>query len=177
MTAAPAAVIRGDTIEWTVSAAGWGGLDPSPSLAVAVYGAEKTVTAAVVRDGGGWRVTIDATTSQTLPAGAYSWIARATGSGYTQTLATGAFEVLPVPQAGAVSGESHAARMVRALEAQLEKLAADPLEQYSVGERDAKRRSMAEVKRLLTAYRREVAMEANGGRLPSITFGFGVGLA
>lgn len=171
MTTAPAAILRGDTITWTVPRSLWTG-DGAPVVSATLYGRDRTIAATVAEESAVWRVTVPAATAATMEAGGYSFVVRGTAGAVVATLETGVVQVLALPAAGAVSNATHAERMVAALEAQLEQLARDPLESYSVGDRDAKRRDMAQVKRLLAAYRREVLMERNGGRLPPITFAF-----
>jgi hypothetical protein len=107
-----------------------------------------------------------------LGAGVVQWVARAiyTVGGAVQTIASGTTTAIALQAIGGGTGTStHAGRMVAALEAQLEKIASDPLTEYSIGERTAKRRSMTE--ELLPALadaRRRLLMEQNGGRLPSV---------
>jgi hypothetical protein len=64
------------------------------------------------------------------------------------------------------------ARRVALLEAQYEKLASDSLDEYSIGERTAKRRSLKEVGQQLALARSALEMETTGGRLPATAVRF-----
>lgn len=166
--APPASIMQGDTLRWRFTSR-----DATPataSLAVRVSSPAATVEVAGVSDGDGWLVTLSADQTRRLGAGVLKWLARATYSGgIVQTLDAGTLTAVALPELGTgASTLSHAARMVALLEAQLEKLAADALEQYSIGERSATRRKMAEVEASLARARRALAMEQAGGRLPAV---------
>ena len=169
----PASIMQGDTLSWRAAYA-----DAQPSevtaLRVRVSSSTHTVEVTAVADGPDWLITVPAADTQRLGAGLLKWLARATyTSGAVQTVAAGQLTAVSVSALGTgANTASHAARMVALLEAQLEKLAADSLEQYSVGERSATRRKMEEVERSLTKARRHLAMEQNGGRLPSVVMRF-----
>ena len=165
---APATIMQGDTLRWRFTSR-----DATPTtatLAVRVSSASQTVEVTGTPDADGWLVTVSAEQTKRLGAGLLKWMARATFAGdIVQTLDAGTITAVAVSELGTGAATmSHAARMVALLEAQYEKLAADSLEEYSVGERTAKRRKLEDVERALKSARRRLEMEQNGGRLPSI---------
>jgi hypothetical protein len=171
-SAPPALVMQGDTLVWRFSSS-----DATPAdatLSVRFVSPGVTVGVPGVADGAAWLVTATAAQTQLFGAGPLKWMARATYlSGQVTTLAAGTISVLGVAPLGEGSAtQSHAARMVSLLEVQREKLAADVLDEYSVGDRTAKRRKLAEVEASLRAARRELSREENGGRLPSVRIVF-----
>jgi hypothetical protein len=165
---APATIMQGDTLRWRVTS-----VDATPAtatIAVRVASSAHSVEVSGIADGDGWLVTVAAEQTRRLGAGLLKYLVRATyAGGIVQTLTAGSITAVGVSELGTGAATmSHAARMVALLEAQLEKLAADSLAEYSIGERTAKRRAMAEVETSLSKARRALAMEQNGGRLPSV---------
>ena len=165
----PASYVQGDTVTWRLSSSSVTSAEATLKVRFSspIHTAEVTATA----DGDGWIVALTPEQSEGLGAGVVKWSARAiyTVGGAVQTIAAGSITAVPLLPIGGGSGtQSHAGRMVALLEGQLEKLAADALEQYSIGERSATRRKMAEVRAELANAKRALAMEQNGGRLPSV---------
>lgn len=161
MTTAPAAILRGDTITWTVPRSRWTG-DGAPVVSATLYGRDRTITATVAEESGLWRVTVPASVAATMEAGGYSFVVRGTAGAVVATLETGTITVSPIPAAGAVSGESWAAATLRSLRETYARLAADPLESYSVGDRDAKRRQLADLRKEIAALAAQVRRERTG---------------
>ncbi len=171
-SAPPATTMQGDTVTWRFASS-----DATPAdatLRVRIAATATTVEVDGVVDGDGWLVTIPAADSKRLGSGLLRWIARATyTSGAVQTVGGGQFTAASLPELGTgASTSSHAARMVALLEAQLERLAGNVIEQHSVGERSATRRKIAEVEASLSKARNRLAMEQNGGRLPPVHLRF-----
>ena len=165
----PASIIQGDTLQWRLTSR-----DASPSdagLRVRISSAFHTLEVIGVAESDGWLVTVTADQTKRLGDGLLRWMARATfAAGVVRTIDAGMLTAVALAELGTGSStQSHAARMVALLEAQLEKLASDSLDQYSVGERSATRRKMAEVDAALNAARRRLAMEQHGGRLPRVS--------
>jgi hypothetical protein len=164
----PASIIQGDTLTWRLTSR-----DASPSeasLRVRVSSASHTLEVTGTTDGDGWLIAVTPEQTTRLGCGLLKWLARAVyTSGAVQTIDAGTITAVPLTALGTgASTESHAARLVALLEAQLERLAADSLAEYSLGERTAKRRALAEVEASLAKARRQLAMEQNGGRLPRV---------
>jgi hypothetical protein len=173
MTATPpASIMQGDTLTWRLVSS-----DASPAdatLSVRVSSPSGTIDVLGVADGTAWIVTVTDEQTQRLGAGLLRYMARATyGSGQVLTIAAGTLTSVAVSALGTGSGTaSHAARMVALLEAQRERLAADSLDAYTIGDRQATRRKLAEVESSLRAARRELSREQNGGRLPPVRMVF-----
>jgi hypothetical protein len=166
---APATIMQGDTLQWRFTSR-----DATPetaTLRVRVASAAHSVEVSGIADGDGWLVTVAAEQTRRLGAGLLKWIARATYPGdIVQTLDAGTITADGLPDLGSGAGtQSHAARMVALLEARLEELASTDLESYSIGERTATMRKMADVERSLAQARRRLLMEQNGGRLPRVS--------
>jgi hypothetical protein len=177
---APTASTAGDTIAWrldapaTPAADGW-------AVKVTLAGpATVRVDAAPDPDlASAYVVTFGAATTSALPAGSYTWTATAskgTGAALERvTVGAGRIAIAANPEtvAGA-GGLTHAERALALVEARIEELLADNLETYSVAERSATRRKLAELQVERNRLRTEVYRRRNGGRLGprlAITFG------
>lgn len=163
LDSAPADVLQGDSLQYRVSSS-----DATPqegaTLAVRFMSPTTTLEVTGTASGSGWLVSLTPKQTRELGPGALTWVARATYvGGAVQKVASGQLTVLPLTAIGGTT-ISHAATMVARLEAQLEQLAADSLSEYSIGDRTAKRRAMAEVQKQLTTARAKLAAERNGGR-------------
>lgn len=180
---APTSCVAGDTVSWTVAA---GVVAPVPAaggwtLAVGLAG-ERSATGTVVREGdGSATVTVAASATAQLPAGAYGWALTAhrtvTGPGGAVaervTLATGALVVRPDLAAQAVAGldARHPDEVALSLAyARRSELLADNLTQYSTngGQRSVTRRALAELSAEIRALETRIARRRNGGRLPTV---------
>ena len=162
-TSAPATLLQGDTLTWIQSTP-----DATPqegaTLAVRFMSPTTTMQVEAVASGRDWLITLPADKTKQLGPGNVQWTARATYSGgIVQMVAGGSFTVTPLTELGSAF-VSHAARVVSALEAQYEQLAAEAAAEFSVGERTMKLNKMAEVRAELAAARARLAAERNGGR-------------
>jgi hypothetical protein len=167
---APATIMQGDTLRWRFASR-----DATPitaTLAVRVSSPTQTVEVTGTPDADGWLVTVSAEQTKRLGAGLLKYLVRATyAGGIVQTLDAGTITAVGVTDLGTgASTASHAARMVAKYEALLEQV--DNLSEYSVGERTAKRHGPEVLEKSLRYWKRELAKEQNGGRLPPVVMRF-----
>lgn len=160
----PASIYAGDSLLWRHVAR-----DVSPAeatLVVRVYSASYSVEVLGVADGDGWLISVAPSETKRMGSGLLKWVARATlTNGNVHTVGDGAVQSQASPALGGGGDTlSHAGRLVKSLEAQLEKLAASAVTEYGVGERNAKYRDMDKVQAALNAARARLAAERNGGR-------------
>lgn len=171
---APATIMQGDTLRWRFTSR-----DATPAtatLAVRVSSPVQTVEVTGTPDADGWLITVSAEQTKRLGAGLLKYLVRATFTGdLVQTLSAGTITAVRVSDLGSGGAQTFNARRVALLEAQYEKLASDNLDEYSVGERTAKRRSLKEVGMELAKARAALEMETTGGRLVSTAVHFGNG--
>jgi hypothetical protein len=149
-TTEPISIIAGDTAKFTRSFSEYSAAD-GWTLAYELRGPSVlTVAATTDTDGAGFAVTIAAADSGTLLPGLYLWFARASLDGEVYTVDQGTLTVQPNP-ATAQPGDlqSDAEKELVLVNAQIKELLATPTESYSIGQRSAARRTLAE----LTTYR------------------------
>jgi hypothetical protein len=168
---APATIMQGDTLRWRFASR-----DATPAtatLVVRVSSPTQTVEVTGTPDADGWLVTVSAEQTKRLGAGLLKYLVRATyAGGIVSTLSAGTITSVRVADLGSGGTQTFNARRVALLEAQYEKLASDSLDEYSIGERTAKRRSLKEVGQQLALARSALEMETTGGRLPATAVRF-----
>lgn len=154
----PTRVRAGDTWLWRrtfpdyPASEGW-----TPKYAIRGITALAWDAAWAVASGEEWTVTIPATTTAGLDAGAYEWAVLVAGSGAyagrEHTVATGVLEILPdLEAAGAGDRQSHVERTLAVLEAAIEgRLTAD-MEHYIINGRQVTRIAMLDLVRLRGVY-------------------------
>lgn len=169
----PATVTAGDTWQWNKNFSDYAPTDGSGtwtlSYAIVGAGAIKWDATYAVASGGGWVVTIPASATEGLAAGAYRWSAILTGgSGYANQRATpesGVFTVTANP-ALLIAGDtlSFAEKNLAVVEAALTgRLTAD-MQSYSIGGRAVVSIPIAELYAMRTKLQHEVYRERNPGR-------------
>lgn len=124
-----------------------------------------------------WRFDLSAAQSLTLAAGSYTWHCVAeSGSGATLArypLADGRLTVLVDPLTlPAGDRRTHAEIALALAEAQYRDLLATPVESYTIGQRQATRRTLADLSAEIAKLKRQVARERNDGKSPAVTFRF-----
>lgn len=179
LAALPATFAAGATVAWTPAVPSAYGPTSGYTVKVRFRGGS---VADVDADGatGTWVATLTASTSANLAPGVYTWQVAAERTVATvlerQVLATGTVSVTP-NLATAVAGDlvSFAAQQLAACEAAIAaRLSGNgaALAQYTIGNRSATYYTLDELYTLRNRLRAEVRREANGGRLPSVTFAF-----
>lgn len=124
--------------------------------------------------------TLSAIAGKDLIAGPYRWTAyaekgtEAAGTLERYQLDAGVLEVLPnFTDAGDGALLSHPEKALALIETQIEELLSSPIESYSISQRSAVRRKLAELRAERTRYKIEIQRaKAGGGRLPPYEFGF-----
>lgn len=163
LDAAPASFTAGDTVAWYQAV-----VDTPPptwTLTVRLTGPaslEKQATNASGRH----LVTFSATETAALPSGTYRWAARAASGAEAYTVADGVVTVVanPVSLTGD-TGLSFAAQMLAKVEARLLELVDDNVSQYTVEQREVRKRELAELEAARAKYAAEVRRQRTGGRI------------
>lgn len=179
LAAAPAVITAGSTVRWYQAVAD-SDFAPGGSYSLVVYltGASvRTLTA--TNDSGRWLVTLPAagaSGSGGLTPGGYQWHAYAeTGSGDAiarELVASGRVSVLANP-VSAVAQQTHAEKVLAAIEAVIENRATADVQSYTIGGRSLTKMTPEQLLHWRNVYRAEVRKERAGGRSPSVQFAFG----
>ena len=119
---------------------------------------------------------VTSATSKTYPAGVYRWIQYViltAGGSERYTVASGIVELLPdlATVQGGYDSRSHAQRMVDLLEASIEKLATDAIQELEIAGRRYVKADIATLRSMLNQYRNEVD-EATSGKRRKILYAF-----
>lgn len=157
----------GDTWKWTRSLA-----DYPASTWTLTYrfknargGFEVTASAS----GDDYSVTVSATTSATVPAGRYEWVAKVSGGGEVYTVDSGSLLVLANLSAGNAADRldlrSHARKTLEAIEAVIENRATLDQEEMTLAGRSLKRTPITDLIMLRTRYQNEVRAEEAADKL------------
>jgi hypothetical protein len=166
----PLSITAGDTLVFNTSA----GSDSSGNavtaaaytLSTSIRGSGGSIDAAGTANGSDWQTTIAGTSTANLAPGQYQWASYASKTGVRVTLETGTLTVLAnLATATSFEARSHARRMLDAIEAMLERRATKEQQEYTIGNRSLKFIPLPEILQLRTAYRGEVAREANAERI------------
>ncbi|GAA4419905.1 hypothetical protein [Acidovorax lacteus] len=176
MQGIPQQVNAADSLGFTLSlaaypaSAGW-------SLEISVANAAQRYTFTSSASGDQHAVVVPSATTAGWAPGAYTITVRAKrGSGPAieqTTLGAQAFRVLPDPFAAPVDGRSFARRALDAIEAVIEQRATRSDLELTINGRTVKHMAPADLERLRSIYKREVAAEeraaaiAQGARMPS----------
>lgn len=167
---APVAATAGDTLQWyqsaldNTSADGW-------ALTVSLTGAQKVDAAVTIVDGQ-FLVTFSATVLGSIPAGIYSWVARATLAGVVQTVARGVISIAADPAALSGDTRSWDERMYDAIKLVISGRIPADVEKYTIGTRSIDKMPSAELLTWLAHFERRVLMLRTGGKLPKVDVTF-----
>lgn len=138
-------------------------------------------TWAVAEVDGGWLVTMPATQTAGIPAGAYQWIARVAKAGEVVTVATGALTVEPnLATATPGSLETHAAKMLRLIDAEITRRltpasegGSGAVESYSIDEVSMAKVPLRDLQKMRGQFAAQVARQRRPGSLGTpVAFAF-----
>ncbi|HEY9230280.1 MAG TPA: hypothetical protein VIP11_26750, partial [Gemmatimonadaceae bacterium] len=165
----------GDTVRWTRSVTDYPSSD-GWTLKYAFRGAGK-IDVTAVPDAAGYLATISSDVSDVAP-GLYEWSAFVEKDGTPierHVVANGRVQIKAgLANVGDTSRQAHAERMLAAVEAQLEDLAASPIESYTIEQQATVRRNMAELEKTRNRYRLELQrLRRPGKKLPDIVVRLG----
>jgi type IV secretory pathway protease TraF len=165
-------LVAGDSLDFTTAVStyppsdGWTlvyRLVPRSSTATPI-----TITAATATtDADQYRVQEGPSTTAAWAAGFYSWASWVEKSGARQSLDQGTLEILanPATVTAGYDNRGHARKVLDAIEAVLEQRATVDQQSYSINGRHLARTPIAELLRLRSVYRAEVAGEDAGEAL------------
>lgn len=164
----PTVIQAGDTLLWSRSfpdyppSAGW-------TLKYAFRGVGSfDISAEDDGSGNGYIVLVPAATSA-VAAGLYEWVAWVENTAdpvEKHSVASGRVIVRPqLSTTAAGTRQQHAERMVALIEAQLEQLAASPVETYTIEQQTTVRRKMLELEGTRARYKAELRRLNNRGRM------------
>lgn len=141
----------------------------SCTLVVALRGVS-AADGTVVENASTYTVTFTAAATAALAPGVYQWAAMATGPGGVVTqAASGVVRVLQnLVTAAAGAAQSHAEQMVVILEAAIEALVSGKVQSYQIHARSVTYTDLAELRKMLAAYRAELRAEMGGGPFQDI---------
>lgn len=163
-TAVPASLIAGDSWRWDITLAdylpadGW-------TLKYSIRGPSVLPVQAATPSGDTYQVRIAPADTGKLSAGQYrwtSWVENAGGDRFT--VASGMLVVVPNP-ATVGTVESHAAKMVRFIEAALEGRIPEDMQAFTIGGRSVQQIPILELRQLLGHYRTELRRELTPNRV------------
>jgi hypothetical protein len=183
-TSEPAEVIAGDTWQWTAQFPDY----PASEGGACTYGftgpASFTLSGSqIVVSGDAYAVTVAAAVTAALTPGIYQWAAYITTGGTVRhTARAGSMRVAPNVATLTGANQSHAAKMLALLEAELEARVTGAavaggmgsIESYQVAGRSVNKIPTPELRSLLGKYRWQVWCEQNPGQMgPQVGVSFG----
>lgn len=166
-TSRPATLIAGDSYAWTEAAP-----TGSPDVEAAYHYRGDDPAAYFVASGAidpedatQWIFTLTAADTAEMPPGDYTarLIVRGTATGDRTTTDRGALQLDPNPDLPA--GETHAARVVRLLEAHIEGRLPAGLESHNIGGQQIAKIPLLEAEQLLTRYRNVLRTETEARKM------------
>jgi len=162
----PESFAAGETVQWTKSVPDYPNTD-GWSLIYSIRGPSsfKDVTADPLSDGS-YSITLAAADTDPLKPGTYQWVSRAYKAGPPVLRYAVGSGVIRVSQnlANVDTLESHAAIMVRLLEALLEGRVTSDMQRYTIAGRSIDKIPITEARQLLAAYRSELWRERHKNR-------------
>lgn len=166
-TTEPTRATAGDTWRWNRSVSGYSPAD-GWVLTYAFRGKSTLdLTGAANVDNTGWELTADATKTAVMQPGVHRWKAFVTKAGERYTVDEGVTTVdanFALAAAGAL--QTHAERMLAAIEAKMEGRLTSDMEEYVIAGRQLKRIPFEQLPALRSRYAAEVRRQRNGGRTP-----------
>lgn len=170
----PIRIVAGDALAWTKTLSdypateGW-------VLSYALLSSGKTpITITASASGSDHAVSVASATSATYAPAVYHWTSMVTKSGERVTISSGTVEILPNPttQASTYDPRTHAEKCLAAIEAVLEGRMADPIVEYQIGTRMAKKIPHWDLVKLRSVYAAEVRRQKGVPRAVAIPVRF-----
>ena len=175
LTTEPAAIIAGDTLAWTKSVADYSAADGWALSYVLLSSGKTPITISTTADGADHAVSVAATITAAYAPATYRWTSFVTKAGERKTIESGTVAILPNPatQTNAYDPRTHAEKCLVAIEAVLEGRMADPIVEYQIGNRMAKKIPHGELMKLRAVYKAEVRRERGAPMMTTIPVRFG----
>lgn len=157
-TTEPTRIVAGDSVEWTKTIPDYpADLGWILSYVMMCAGVSPT-TITSTASGSDHAVSVPAATTAAFAAGTYHWTSMVTNGSERKTISSRVWEVLPNPATATSSTDlrTHAEKCLAAIEAVIEGRMSDPIVEYQIGTRMAKKIPHTELLKLRTHYRSEV---------------------
>jgi len=160
----PTQIIAGDTLAWTKSLADYSAADGWALSYVLLSSGKTPITISTTADGADHAVSVAATVTAAYAPATYRWTSFVTKTTERKTIESGTIEILPNPatQASTYDPRTHAEKCLAAIEAVIEGRMADPIVEYQIQGRMAKKLPHGELVKLRAVYRAEVRRERGG---------------
>lgn len=166
----PTRIVAGDSVEWTKTIPDYpADLGWVLSYVMLSSGCSPaTITSAA--SGSDHAVSVPSETTATYVAGVYHWTSMVAKGSDRKTISTGVWEVLQNPATATIATDprTHAEKCLAAIEAVIEGRMADPIVEYQIGTRMAKKIPHWELVKLRTFYKTEVRRERGRPRVACI---------
>jgi hypothetical protein len=171
----PSVIVAGDTLAWTKTLADYSAADGwvlSYVLTLASV-APSNIAITATASGSDHAISVTAATTAAYVAGTYHWASYVTKAAERYTLESGTVVISPNPASVSPSDpRTHAEKCLAAIEAVIEGRMSDPIVEYQIGNRMAKKIPHADLMKLRTLYKTEVRVQRGGPRIVAIPVRF-----
>lgn len=164
----PTSIIAGDTLKFSVEAAGEVSAASGWTLAFKISGNGASADGVATADGTGWLVTVAASATAPLAAGIYGYALTATKAAERITLERGTISILAdiATAANTIDARTTARQNLDLVSAAITaRLAGKAVAEYTIGSRSLRYSPIAELLTLKAALEREVAAEESAARV------------
>lgn len=176
-TSEPLSLVAGDSVAWTKTLSDYPATD-SWVLSYVLLAAGKTpIVLSSTASQADHAVSKTAAETAAWAAGTYRWTAMVTKAGERKTIGSGTVEILPNPatQDSSHDPRTHAEKCLAAIEAVLEGRMSDPIIEYQIAGRMAKKIPHGDLLKLRIHYQAEVRRQKGVPRAIAIPVRFGRG--
>ena len=175
-TVEPAEIIAGDTLEWTKSIQDYTPADGWVLSYILLSSGKTPISITASGSGTTHSVSVDAATTAAYVAATYHWTSMVTRAATSErkTISSNVVSVIvnPSTQTSAYDPRTHEEKCLAAIEAVIEGRMADPIVEYQIGNRMAKKIPHKELVELRSYYAAQVRIQQGGPRAIAIPVRF-----
>lgn len=175
-TTEPTSIVAGDTLAWTKTIDDYSAADGWVLSYVLLASGKTPISISSTASGGDHAVSVAAATTANYASGTYHWTSMVTkaATGERKTIASGVTEILvnPSTQTSTYDPRTHEEKCLAAIEAVLEGRMSDPIVEYQIGNRMAKKLRHKELLELRSYYAAQVRIQQGGPRAIAVPVRF-----